>query len=143
MTISERSSVPAVAPQQPAAPEEHFARDVLLAARYYLGGRRALFILLAAGAAAGLALNWGWLVAAGLAPVLIGILPCAVMCGLGLCMSRLMGRSCGVSAKDTDGIEPAETVSALPETIETAASPVEDEISLSNRQPQTQGDDDA
>lgn len=35
----------------------------------------------------GLALNWGWLTAVGAAPLLIGILPCAAMCALGLCMA--------------------------------------------------------
>ena len=35
---------------------------------------------------AGIALNWSWLVAAGIAPILLSTLPCLVMCGLGLCM---------------------------------------------------------
>lgn len=30
--------------------------------------------------------GWGWLVAIGVAPVILSLLPCAVMCGLGLCM---------------------------------------------------------
>jgi hypothetical protein len=38
---------------------------------------------------AGIAFNWSWLVAAGIAPILLAVLPCAVMCGLGLCMNRL------------------------------------------------------
>lgn len=37
-------------------------------------------------AGAGLALGWPWLVALGLAPVVLAVLPCAAMCGLGLCM---------------------------------------------------------
>lgn len=40
----------------------------------------------------GAAFNWNWLVAAGIVPLLLGILPCAIMCGLGLC-SMKMGRS--------------------------------------------------
>lgn len=32
--------------------------------------------------------GWDWLVAAGLAPILIGVLPCLAMCALGLCMGR-------------------------------------------------------
>jgi hypothetical protein len=46
-------------------------------------------ILVIAGAAiigAGLALNWTWLTAIGAAPILLGLLPCAAMCALGLCM---------------------------------------------------------
>ena len=34
----------------------------------------------------GLALNWGSLVAVGAAPLILGILPCAAMCAVGLCM---------------------------------------------------------
>lgn len=40
----------------------------------------------------GAAFNWSWLVAAGIVPLLLGILPCAVMCGLGFC-SMKMSRS--------------------------------------------------
>lgn len=61
-------------------------RDVLSAARYYLGGRRALLIAAVAIAAVGLALNWNWLVALGLAPILLSTLPCLVMCAFGVCI---------------------------------------------------------
>jgi hypothetical protein len=37
---------------------------------------------------AGVALNWSWLVAAGIVPLLVGILPCAVMCTLHLCSKK-------------------------------------------------------
>jgi hypothetical protein len=30
--------------------------------------------------------GWGWLVAIGVAPVILSLLPCVVLCGLGLCM---------------------------------------------------------
>ena len=55
-------------------------------ARYYLGNRWVLLVLGGGVLVAGLGLNWGWLVAAGIAPILIGVLPCLVMCGLGACM---------------------------------------------------------
>ncbi|WP_192359125.1 hypothetical protein [Mesorhizobium mediterraneum] len=42
---------------------------------------------------AGLAFNWVWLVAAGIAPLLLSVLPCVAMCALGLCMNRMTGRS--------------------------------------------------
>jgi hypothetical protein len=61
-------------------------------ARHYLGGRRSLIIRGASALVLGLALNWGWLVAAGIAPLLLMALPCAAMCALGLCMNK-MGRS--------------------------------------------------
>jgi hypothetical protein len=70
------------------------AHDLLAAARHYLGGRRALVILAIAALIGGVALNWNWLVAAGIAPLLLTALPCLVMCGLGLCMNRLIGGSC-------------------------------------------------
>ena len=63
------------------------AQDLLSATRYYLRNR---FVILAiAAVAVGLALkfNWGWLVAAGIAPILLTFAPCAAMCALGLCMS--------------------------------------------------------
>ena len=53
--------------------------------RYYLGNRWALLVLGAGVLLAGIALNWSWLVAAGIAPILLSTLPCLVMCGLGLC----------------------------------------------------------
>lgn len=37
---------------------------------------------------AGVAFNWSWLAAAGIAPLLIGILPCAAMCALHLCSKK-------------------------------------------------------
>lgn len=33
----------------------------------------------------GLALNWGWLTAIGVAPILLAVAPCGIMCVLGLC----------------------------------------------------------
>jgi hypothetical protein len=65
------------------------ARDLAYAARNYLSGRRGLLILAAAVVAVGAALNWSWLAAAGIAPLLLSLLPCAAMCALGLCMSRM------------------------------------------------------
>lgn len=59
--------------------------DVLSAARYYLGNRFGLLaiVILVLGLAA--YSSWGWLVAAGIAPLLLTIAPCAAMCALGLC----------------------------------------------------------
>jgi hypothetical protein len=65
---------------------------------WYLGGQRAPIILAIIAVVTGTALSWSWLVAVGIAPILLSILPCLVMCGLGLCMNRLIGRSCGTSS---------------------------------------------
>ena len=40
--------------------------------------------------------GWGWLVAIGIAPIILSILPCVVMCGLGFCMMG-MGKKPAVS----------------------------------------------
>jgi ABC-type nitrate/sulfonate/bicarbonate transport system permease component len=52
----------------------------------YFRSRRAWLIAATLAIAAGLLLNWSWLVAAGFAPLLIAFAPCAVMCALGICM---------------------------------------------------------
>ncbi len=87
------------ASEPPRTAETPLTRDILLAARYYLGGRRGLIILAAAVLVAGLALNWSWLVAAGLAPILLALAPCAAMCALGLCMNKAGGKSCSSGNK--------------------------------------------
>ncbi len=61
-------------------------RDGLHIARYYLGNRWVLVALGAVVLVASIGLNWGRLVAAGVAPILLSTLPCLIMCGLGLCM---------------------------------------------------------
>lgn len=72
--------------------------------RRYFGGRRGLIILTMAIVGAGLALNWSWLVAVGVAPVLLAFAPCAAMCALGLCMNKMGGKSCpDKSAADKPG----------------------------------------
>lgn len=85
--------------------ETSFARDVINLALYYLwrasnwarsylGGRRGLILLAVAVLGAGVALNWGWLVAIGVAPILLALAPCAAMCALGLCAMKGGGKSC-------------------------------------------------
>ena len=34
----------------------------------------------------GMVFNWGWLTAIGVAPILLAVAPCGIMCALGLCM---------------------------------------------------------
>jgi hypothetical protein len=68
--------------------------------REYLSGRRRLILAALLVAAAGTYLGWGWLVAAGIAPILIALAPCAAMCALGLCMSKMGGKSCSNTSKD-------------------------------------------
>lgn len=54
----------------------------------------------------GLALGgWGWLVAAGLAPIILSLAPCLVMCGLGVCMMG-MNKSKATAAPALDAAIP-------------------------------------
>jgi hypothetical protein len=62
--------------------------------RHYLTNRMVLAVLAVAVLGAGLALNWSWLVAAGIAPILVALAPCAAMCALGLCMNKMGRKSC-------------------------------------------------
>ncbi len=78
----------------PQSAETSLTRDVLARARYHLSTRRGIIVLAAVAVVAGLTFNWSWLVAAGIAPILLSLLPCAAMCALGLCMTRMGGRSC-------------------------------------------------
>ncbi len=82
-------------PQTAETANASLTRDLIRACWYYLGGWRGVLVLAAIALATGLALNWSWLVAAGIAPALLTALPCLVMCGAGLCMNKLLGsRSC-------------------------------------------------
>ena len=71
----------------------------------WLGRRRLWGLAGFAAVGAGLALNWGWLTAVGAAPILIGLMPCAAMCALGLCMRGGTNASCSTTTKG-DGPRP-------------------------------------
>lgn len=86
-------------------------REGLHIARYHLGNRWALLALGGVVLAAGIALNWAWLVAAGLAPILLSTLPCLIMCGLGLCMLCRSGEK--QTAASRDAADPATSSAAL------------------------------
>jgi hypothetical protein len=76
-----------------AAPASSLARDWLRALAWWLGGRRGVVAAAVLVAGVGLALNWSWLVAAGIAPLLLAVAPCAAMCALGVCLNRAGQRS--------------------------------------------------
>lgn len=85
-------------PKPPQAVETSLVHDVWALTRHYLGNWRAIVALASAATAVGLAFNWNWLMAAGIAPVLLSVLPCVAMCALGLCMHKGGGRSCSTDA---------------------------------------------
>ena len=82
----------------------HTSRALLL---HYLRNRKVLAVLALILVGAGLALNWSGLVAAGIAPILLALAPCAAMCALGLCMSKMGGKSChaGKDGANAVGVE--------------------------------------
>ena len=86
--------------------ETSLTQDLIYAIRYYLGGRRGLILLIAAALGIGAALNWSWLIAIGVAPLILAVAPCAIMCGLGLCMNKAKGRSCAAKPEAVDQSEP-------------------------------------
>jgi hypothetical protein len=67
-----------------------------------LGSKRALLGVLAlALIGAGLAWQWSWLAAIGVAPLLISAAPCVAMCALGLCMHRMCNHSGSTESNGT------------------------------------------
>jgi fermentation-respiration switch protein FrsA (DUF1100 family) len=85
-------------------------------ARPYIGGRRGLILLAIGVVGVGAWLNWGWLAAIGVAPILIALAPCAVMCALGLCA---MGGKKSCSSEDTSP-KPVARVAVPPKAPEDA-----------------------
>src|SRR5258706_9604501 len=59
--------------------------------------RQGLVLLGALAVGVGLYLNWGWLVATGIAPVLVAVSPCLAMCALGVC-HRLWSGGSGIGS---------------------------------------------
>ncbi|MFC4171551.1 hypothetical protein ACFOYU_05695 [Microvirga sp. GCM10011540] len=83
-----QTSSPSTTPVRPA--------DVRVPA--WLQGRRGLVLISATVALGGsLVMGWPWLVAAGIAPLLLTAAPCLAMCALGLCMKGMPGRSCSTT----------------------------------------------
>ena len=96
--------------------EPSLTKIVIGLLRYYLDGRRGLILLTVTSLGAGLVLNWSWLVAIGIAPLLLALAPCAAMCALGLCMSKKGGKSCAAESKSGDQsveAKPSATVSSV------------------------------
>jgi hypothetical protein len=84
------------------ATEPSLAQEWLNAVRYWLRGRNGVIALIVLAVVIGAALNWSWLVAVGIAPLLVTVLPCAAMCALGLCMNRIAGRSCSSETRTVE-----------------------------------------
>jgi hypothetical protein len=68
---------PAINPREPVC-QSRFRYPILMNWKLWL----AIAIV---AAVAGAAFNWHWLVAAGLTPILLAVVPCLAMCALSLC----------------------------------------------------------
>jgi len=82
-------------------PRSSLPEDFLRTVLYFLVSRRGLLVLAGLVILGGLAFNWRWLVAAGIAPLLISVLPCIAMCTIGVCCLKRRTGSAG-STKTID-----------------------------------------
>lgn len=64
-------------------------------------GALALLLVIIGGAA----WNWNGILALGIAPLILAILPCLAMCALGLCMHKLTGKTCTAGQQTTNSTE--------------------------------------
>ena len=98
--------------QTPTVTQTSQMGGIIRTVRPYFTGWRGLLLLAMIALVAGAALNWSWLVAAGVAPLLLTALPCVAMCALGLCANKMMGKSCSAEtapdkAADLSADEPS------------------------------------
>ncbi len=90
--------------------------------RPYWSGRGGLLALGGLALVAGVGLNWGWLTAAGVTPILLAVLPCAAMCALGLCMPGMMKKHSGTSETTQDTSAPTTIAAPLPHRLQLASA---------------------
>ena len=94
----------------------------------WLHGSRGILLGVAALAIGGAALGWPWLVALGIAPILLSLAPCALMCAFGVCAMCKGSKSTASQDTKTDAVisttapllvtdqlEPARAPAAVPE----------------------------
>ena len=87
-------------------------RNLFATLRVWSGSRLGLLAIAGVAIIAGLGFNWSWLVAAGIAPLLLSALPCVAMCALGLCMMQMKGR--GTAAGSSNDPTSATNSTPLP-----------------------------
>ncbi|OAP35197.1 hypothetical protein AU381_25985 [Sinorhizobium glycinis] len=96
-------NIPNSAKAHPRAPPQPLA-DKLPS---WLRRRRGLVVLGILVLGLGAAFNWSWLVAVGVAPLLLSLLPCVAMCALGLCMKHMAvshGKASTTVSSETDAV---------------------------------------
>ncbi|ASQ14957.1 hypothetical protein [Sinorhizobium meliloti] len=85
--------------------QNSLSRDIGSYIRYQLRGRRGLIAAAVAVGIPSLWIGWPWLVVAGIAPILIALAPCAIMCALGYCAMRGTTSRNEASGSSLDGGE--------------------------------------
>lgn len=96
----------------------------------WLRGSRGIMLGAVALGIGGAALGWPWLVALGIAPILLSLAPCAVMCALGLCM---MGKGSNSTASQ-DATTKAANSKVAPALLSDESGPVLSLPSVPERQ---------
>lgn len=91
------------------ASDTSLTQGLLYALRYWLGGRRGLIAAAILAVVGGVVLNWGWLAAAGIAPLILAVLPCVAMCAFGLCANKMGGKSCSNEQNEGKGAATSDT----------------------------------
>jgi hypothetical protein len=69
----------------------------------WIRSRRGLILLAAVPIIGAVAVGWPWLVAVGVAPLLVAAAPCVAMCALGLCMKGMSERACSTATAQEAG----------------------------------------
>jgi hypothetical protein len=111
-------------PETATVTKASLAQGWLNALRYWLRGRNGVIALIVLAVVSGAALNWSWLVAVGIAPLLLTVLPCAVMCGLGLCLHKTAGGSCSTETHSVEMPKPGARVVASLDNVGADSTPL-------------------
>ena len=77
----------------------------LFALRGFLRTRFGIIAMAALAIGGGFYMGWGYVVAAGLAPLILGVAPCAAMCALGLCMGGGHNKSLDAAKQAANGTD--------------------------------------
>lgn len=93
--------------------ETSLSADIFNYVRYHLRGRRGLIFAAIVLGGPALWVGWPWLVVAGIAPLLLALAPCAVMCALGLCTMKSCSKPKSGSTQTSSSSLPKEDAASL------------------------------